>query len=505
MRKMMTAALAGLLAAVLATPAAATVTPSGDILTVPAGSSGSTAAVVGVPAVPAKADVLIAIDTTGSMLGAINQAKAEATALVTSVQGTVPDTNFAVVDFKDAVDGPGEYVVRQAMTDQAALVQGAINAMTVGGGGDTPEASNLVFRNSYADPTIGWRADSRKFVIVITDAEPHVGVEPVPTEINSCDPTLADPDGLSTIDELAAMTANQRTLFMIYPAGLVPALQSCFAQIAALGFSGSAAAQLGSNFATQVLGLITAATGNVSTIEMAVAAAPAGAAASWISFTPPSYNGSFPTPVDEPFDITATVPPNTPAGPYVFDLVGLADGGDVGHFELTVNVPPAEDGELTITKTVDDATPDRGDKVTYTITIHNGTADAAKVKHVIDLLPKKVRYVKGSAIGGGKPKVRHSHRELTFRGPFTIPAGGDFAITFDAKVKLKHGCAKNRAWAKLKPRTVLRTGPTAEICVGQDDDDDDDHHGHGGGGGGDDGPEHDGGNDRGSHGGHGRL
>ena len=32
---------------------------------------------------------------------------------------------------------------------------------------------NLVFHKSYADATIGWRTGTRKFVVVISDAQPH--------------------------------------------------------------------------------------------------------------------------------------------------------------------------------------------------------------------------------------------------------------------------------------------------------------------------------------------
>ena len=52
------------------------------------------------PAVPPKADIELAIDTTGSMNPSINQAKADALAIVTGVQGVVADTKFAVVSFK---------------------------------------------------------------------------------------------------------------------------------------------------------------------------------------------------------------------------------------------------------------------------------------------------------------------------------------------------------------------------------------------------------------------
>src|SRR4029079_11787141 len=143
----------------------------------------------------------------------IAQAKAEATAMVTAVHGVVPDAQFAVVDFKDAIDGSAEYVLRQPMTASAADVSAAIDAMTAGGGGDTPEAYKLVFQNAYADAATGWRADSRKFVVVIGDAGPHAAD---PTLYPDCFvPFDADPHDLVTADVLATLAANQRTLLMV--------------------------------------------------------------------------------------------------------------------------------------------------------------------------------------------------------------------------------------------------------------------------------------------------
>ena len=58
------------------------------------------------------------------------------------------------------------------MTGDAVKVDGAIDTLSANGGEDYPEAYNLVFQNS-SDPATGWRANSRKLVVVIGDAEPH--------------------------------------------------------------------------------------------------------------------------------------------------------------------------------------------------------------------------------------------------------------------------------------------------------------------------------------------
>ena len=159
------------------TAVGATITPATDAVQVAAGSSVDHLISVDVPAVPPKADILIAIDTTGSMGASIAQAKTDANSIVSGVQGSVADTQFAIVGFKDSSDGAtNEYQVVQAMTSSSAAVQTAINGLSAGGGGDAPEAHNLVFHNSYTPATgglIGWRSGTKKIVVVISDAQPH--------------------------------------------------------------------------------------------------------------------------------------------------------------------------------------------------------------------------------------------------------------------------------------------------------------------------------------------
>jgi hypothetical protein len=124
-----------------------TTAPPGSLV-VPAGGSASQTTSVNVPAKPPMADIELAIDTTGSMTAGIADAVSEANAIVTGVQASVPDSQFAVVQFKDSFDTP-EYQVVQPMTASAGSVSTALGTLSASGGGDAPEAYNLVFQNSY--------------------------------------------------------------------------------------------------------------------------------------------------------------------------------------------------------------------------------------------------------------------------------------------------------------------------------------------------------------------
>ncbi len=336
-------------------PAHAAVSPPSVSLTVNAGQRATNNETVTVPALPQKADIEIAIDTTGSMGDVIAQAKSQATDLVNKIHTDIPDTNFSVVDFKDASDGSQEYVVRQSNTNDASSVQSAINAMTAGGGGDTPEAQNLVMANATPDGPPLWRSGTRKFAVLITDAEPHgAGNSFSP----GCTDTSSDPHGLSTGTVVANLKAAQRTLFVIAAHGIL----NCYTQITAASYPGSAAVNLGSSIADQLESLIKAASASVSNVHLEVVAP--NPDASWISFDPANVGPVTVLPATLNFTVTISVPADASPGVHNFDIRVLADGGDIGHQTLTITVP----------------TPVPPTGRTHTVTI-NGTSAANKTHH----------------------------------------------------------------------------------------------------------------------------
>jgi hypothetical protein len=83
-----------------------TITPSQVTATLKAGESIEVTKDVHLDALPAKADIVLAIDTTGSMGGAITQAKNEATQLVNDLQATIPGARFAVVVLNENTNPP---------------------------------------------------------------------------------------------------------------------------------------------------------------------------------------------------------------------------------------------------------------------------------------------------------------------------------------------------------------------------------------------------------------
>jgi hypothetical protein len=335
--------LAAAAALVLSALGSGTLNPPTATFTIPPGSAMSeTNKTVTLPTFPSSADIELAIDTTGSMGGAINEAVAEANAIVSGVQAEVPDSDFAVIQFKDSGFDP-EYAVVQSMTPSAQKVHDALATLFAAGGGDLPEAYNQVFHSSYptAGNAIGWRTATRKFVIVIGDAQPHGSLKTV-DGYSACTDNGPDPDGLDTKTELAGMNGAQLTLIMLRAIDTNTSVTlACYQQLAAGGYDGSAAADLGtSGIAQQIVNLINAAFSTVRSVHLEVdSASPSPAVASWISL-PPAI-GPVSAPGTYPFGpITISVPAGTPPNTYMFDLVAKTDTGqDIGHEKITVTVP----------------------------------------------------------------------------------------------------------------------------------------------------------------------
>lgn len=122
-----------------------------------------------VPYMP-RIDLVVVMDTTGSMGSSIQGAKNVAVAYVDQLASSGIDYRAAVVDYKDKLyDAYGSRVDLPFTTDRTAIVS-AINALYAGGGGDTPED---VYSGVMTAINLPWRSGAKKVVVLMGDAGPH--------------------------------------------------------------------------------------------------------------------------------------------------------------------------------------------------------------------------------------------------------------------------------------------------------------------------------------------
>lgn len=189
----------------LAAPAAA-VTPGVEPAVVNANANrGATIVInktVHTPSIPPTPDVVLLVDTTGSMGGAIADVKTNLHAVITNVRASQPAARFAVASYRDEGDGAELFRVRQNLTADEPAVQSGVDALTAGGGGDFPEGwVNALFQVSTG--AIAYRPASSRIVVLVGDAPSH-------------DPSA----GHSLADATAALTAASTRVVAVDVAAL---------------------------------------------------------------------------------------------------------------------------------------------------------------------------------------------------------------------------------------------------------------------------------------------
>ena len=144
--------------------------PASVTATIKPGDSFDVAKHVTTPLIPPKPDICFLADTTGSMGGAILNVRTSATAIMNSILGSQPDSQFCAAEYKDVGD-VFTYRLNQDVTATTADVQTGINNWVAGGGGDEPEAQLNAL--SVLASTATWRAGSTRIIVWFGDAPGH--------------------------------------------------------------------------------------------------------------------------------------------------------------------------------------------------------------------------------------------------------------------------------------------------------------------------------------------
>jgi LPXTG-motif cell wall-anchored protein len=119
-------------------------------------------------------DIVFAIDTTGSMSGAIDSVKTNVRSIIDSVRAKTSTYRFALVTYKDHPVGGGDSTDYPSQVDlgfgsDVSKFETVLDGLEVSGGGDWEES---VYSGAMAGLGLDWRPGVRKVMIVLGDAPP---------------------------------------------------------------------------------------------------------------------------------------------------------------------------------------------------------------------------------------------------------------------------------------------------------------------------------------------
>lgn len=121
-----------------------------------------------------KIDVVFVLDTTGSMGGLIEGAKAKIWSIANQMISAKPTPRLRVglVGYRDRGD---EYVTKRFdLSDDIDAIYGHLQGFQAGGGGDTPESVNQALHEAVHEMSWTPGRDALKIVFLVGDAPPHM-------------------------------------------------------------------------------------------------------------------------------------------------------------------------------------------------------------------------------------------------------------------------------------------------------------------------------------------
>lgn len=119
---------------------------------------------------------------------------------------------------------------------------------------------------------------------------------------------------------------------------------------------------------------------------------------------------------------------------------------------------------VTLQKSTPDTLVNAGSTINYSILIQNSGNVAATLSTITDLLPVHFTYVPGSGSGMTSLDPQISGQQLTWIGSWSVPAGGQLTLNFQAKA-LQRGTYYNNVTINGGNFALLLSGPTAPVTV----------------------------------------
>ncbi|MBN1983185.1 MAG: hypothetical protein JW795_16745, partial [Chitinivibrionales bacterium] len=374
--------------------------------------------------VPAKSDIILAFDLTGSMDAELDSVKRNTIALIDSIQSRLPDVRFAVLshmDYPDAYescvdyyDAYGEsswgdyaYRLNQPLTSDIEAVVSAITTLTIGWGVDNPENYARIFYETYSDAAIAWRPDAKRMVLYWQDWVPHscnfildcnlmwegnAGADP------GRDGIMGTADDLDLATTLLGMHTHGISLVALHSGDYLP-LWECYVQK-----SGGQAYQInpdgslpaGNSSGNSIAQFVTTAAYtealHLSRVELKVLTP---GFESWVTSIDPMLwqNVDLADSIHMQFTLSLMVPIGTPNGVYTFVVGAIGDGTTYCTQTITItvanrviNLPPST-YPITVTNTTTPtpiiqwnySDPESDPQVAYALQVWTGTNEGGTI------------------------------------------------------------------------------------------------------------------------------
>lgn len=323
-----------------------------------------------------RADILFLIDRTGSMGDEIAQLQLVLQSVADQLALLIDDPAFGVASYMDYPsfysycnygDTYGEptlgdvpYVLNQPITADVNPSKVAVGALSLGNGWDGPESYARALYETYTDPAIGWRVNSRRIVVNVGDAVPHdcdigaclglalgsTGVDP------GRDGVAGTGDDLAIQDVIAGMAANDIVLIHINSEGvgasLTQDLWSCWT--AGTG-PGGVSVQINADGTVpggiDLAQLIFQRVGTIAASCPSISLVPTPGFEPWVqNLSPPSYN-DVELPATLTFTLDLCVPAGTAPGTYAFSVCATCGGSPEVCEQDRITVPETSAGFFT--------------------------------------------------------------------------------------------------------------------------------------------------------------
>lgn len=114
-------------------------------------------------------DIIFSLDNTGSMSPAIAEARRRLLETCDRLFKDIPDLRIGLVTHEDYCDGD-DFILKVPLTSDKMRLQGFIETIRAGGGGDAPECYEYVL---YDAQKYNWRPEAAKVLVMVGDEIPH--------------------------------------------------------------------------------------------------------------------------------------------------------------------------------------------------------------------------------------------------------------------------------------------------------------------------------------------